>query len=474
MKFNHENIRMSEKQTTIAKSVSLSGTGLHTGNQSTIRFNPAPAGYGYKFVRTDLPGSVEIPALTDYVVDLSRGTTIGIDEVKVHTVEHVLAALVGLKIDNCMIELSANEPPVTDGSSMPYVEVLMEAGITTLEEDRQYFEIDTTIRYNDEEKGVEIVALPNENYRLTVMVDYANPALGSQHTGLFDMEKEFVKEFASARTFCFLHELVALHNEGLIKGGSLESAIVIVDKQSTPEELKLIEKIFNLDHTPVLGETGILDNRQLRFRNEPARHKLLDMIGDLALVGVPLKGQILAARPGHRSNFEFAKKIRQGYLKAQNDPKRKIRKSGAPFLDINQVKQILPHRYPFLLIDKVLDFNEKEQSLVAMKNVTANEEFFNGHFPERPVMPGVLQIEAMAQASGVLIKLLGGEKMKSTMAFFMGIKEAKFRRPVLPGDTLVIHTKILQKRFNTYSFKTTAYVNEAVVAEAELQTALVD
>lgn len=462
-----------EKQRTIARAVSFSGIGLHTGNPSTITFNPAPANYGYVFVRTDVEPNFEVPALIDNVVDLSRGTTLGIGDIRVHTIEHVLAALVGLQIDNCRIELSANEPPVVDGSSIPYVEALLSAGIHEQNAEREYFLIDETIRYTNEEKHVDIVALPNPEYRITVMIDYFNPALGSQHTGMFDLEKEFVKEFAPARTFCFLTEVMDLHKQGLIKGGSLESAIVINDTHISDEELIELQKVFKLDKPPVRGDNGILNGEKLRFKNEPARHKLLDMIGDLALIGVPIKGQILAARPGHASNIEFGKKIRKLYLERKRQERILPSKNKSSVMDIHQILDIMPHRYPFLLIDRVTSFDDTNDTLIAYKNVTINEPFFNGHFPEKPVMPGVLILEALAQTGGLLLFKKFPE-VYGKLAFFMGIKNAKFRKPVFPGDQLIMEVKLVSKRFNTYLFDSKAYVDGVLVTESEFQAAIVE
>ncbi len=462
-----------EKQTTIAQSVSFEGIGLHTGNTSKITFHPADANHGYKFVRTDLENKVEIPALVDYVVDLSRGTTLGIDDVKVHTVEHVLAALAGLKIDNCLIELSANEPPVVDGSSMPYVEALQQAGIKQLDAEREYFEIDETISFSNDEKHIEIVALPNDTFRVTVMVDYFNPALGSQHTGLFDLEKEFVSEFAPARTFCFLTEVEMLRKNDLIKGGSLDSAIVIVDKDMNDGELDNIKSIFNLEDAPKIGESGILNDTPLRFKNEPARHKLLDMIGDMTLIGVPVKGQILAARPGHASNYEFSKLIRKKYLERKQKERYLPNKNKQVVMDIDEIKKYLPHRYPFLLVDRITHLDLDEKIIIGYKNVSVNEPFFPGHFPQKPVMPGVLICEAMAQVGGMLLLQEVGE-LNGRLALFMGIKSAKFRKPVLPGDQLVMEVKMVNKRFNTYWMHGVAMVNGVVAAESEFQVALVD
>lgn len=464
---------MLEKQRTIKRPVSYSGKGLHTGEMTTITFKPAIGNYGYKFVRTDLKEEVEIPALTENVVDLSRGTTLGIDDVKVHTVEHVLAALVGLQIDNCRIELEGSEPPVGDGSSMPYVETLMAAGSVEQEAKRDYLLVDEAIRYTNEERETDIVALPNDDFRVTVMIDYHNPALGSQHTGLFNLEKEFVTEFAPSRTFCFLTEVEMLHDQGLIKGGDVDSAIVIVDRDMDGSELNSIKDRFGLIKAPVLGSNGILNNAELRYKNEPARHKLLDMLGDLALVGAPIKSQVLAARPGHASNFEFAKKLRQEYLKQKPIKKYKLNNSTGALFNIDVIKKILPHRYPFLLVDKVIGMDLEKKTLIAVKNVTVNEEFFNGHFPDKPVMPGVLMLEAMAQTSGLLLYHLE-EAVRDKLLLFMSMNNVKFRNPVIPGDQIVMEVTMTRKRFNTYTYQGTSYVDGKVVAEAELSAAAIE
>ncbi len=462
-----------EKQKTVKSPTSFIGVGLHTGNKSKITFNPAPVNYGIRFVRTDVNSDFEIPALVDYVIDLSRGTTLGKDGIEVHTVEHVLAALTGLGIDNCRIELSANEPPVGDGSAMPYVNAILEAGIEVQDKEVEVFNLKEMIRFKNDEKEIEIVALPNEDYRLTVLVDYANPALGSQHTGLFDFKNEFVPEFASARTFCFLTELQSLHKMGLIKGGSLESGVVIEDKQVSDNELQEIKDIFALEKAPVKGSNGILNNTELRYRNEPARHKLLDIIGDLTLVGVRINAQILAARPGHASNIEVAKKIREQYLKYKTSDK--LKPNVDNYYNIQQILEILPHRYPFLLVDRVLEYNEQEQMLTALKNVSFNEPYFPGHFPGKPIMPGVIILEAMAQVGGILIYtsqvkgITDGKK-----AFFMSINNAKFRKPVVPGDQLIMKLKLVQKKLGAFKFEATAHVDGAIVAQAELQAALVE
>jgi UDP-3-O-[3-hydroxymyristoyl] N-acetylglucosamine deacetylase/3-hydroxyacyl-[acyl-carrier-protein] dehydratase len=460
------------QQQTIKAPVSFSGVGLHTGNQCTMRFIPAPENYGIRFKRIDVGGTPEIPADIDHVVDIARGTTIAVGDIRVHTVEHVLAALTGLQIDNVVIELDSSEPPVGDGSSLPYVEALLSAGLERQEAPKDFLVIDETIQYSDEKRGVEIVALPTDDYRITVMVDYHNPALGSQHTGLFSLEKEFVKEFAPARTFCFLHEVELLREAGLIKGGNLDNAVVIVDREISDEEVRSVAVKLGIEQAVILGTNGILNNKSLRYRNEPARHKLLDMMGDLALIGVPLKAQILAARPGHAANIEFARKIRKLYQQKKLVKKYQHEKIAGVIFDVNAIKRILPHRYPFLLIDKIVEF-VLDEKVVGVKNITANEPFFEGHFPGQPVMPGVLIIEAMAQTGGILL-LNGLENPGSKLAFFLGINNAKFRKPVLPGDTLVLEMQMMSKRPRMSTMSGKAYVDGTLVAEAELTAMIVD
>ncbi len=460
------------QQRTIKQPVSMRGIGLHTGSMTTMTFKPAPEDFGIRFRRVDLGGSPEVPADVDHVVDISRGTTIAIGEARIHTVEHVLAALVGLEIDNILIELDANEPPVGDGSAKPYVDVLLKAGFERQNAPKDYLIIDQTVQYRNEEKGVDIVALPTDDYRITVMVDYHNPALGSQHTGLFNLEKEFITEFAPCRTFCFLHEVEELHSQGLIRGGNLDNAIVIVDRDLSESELRRIAEKLDIRSSVILGANGVLNNRPLHFPNEPARHKLLDMMGDLALIGVPLKAQILAARPGHASNIEFARKVRKLYQQKKLVRKyQHERKEGIVF-DINAIKKILPHRYPFLFVDKIVDFKIDEH-IVGVKNVTANEPFFEGHFPGQPVMPGVLIIEAMAQTGGILL-LNGVENPDNKLVFFMSINNAKFRKPVVPGDQLVFELSMVSRKSRICQMKGRAFVDGTLVAEAEMMASIID
>jgi UDP-3-O-[3-hydroxymyristoyl] N-acetylglucosamine deacetylase/3-hydroxyacyl-[acyl-carrier-protein] dehydratase len=464
---------MRQLQRTIATATSFEGVGLHTGNRSTVTFCPAAESYGLRFVRADLPDAPEIPANVELVTDISRGTTLTHSGAEVHTVEHVLAALVGLEVDNCRIELTANEPPVGDGSALPYTNALIAAGFVDQKAPRGYIEIDQIVDYKNEAKGVEIVALPHSDFRVTVMIDYNNPALGSQHSGMFNLQTEFAHEFAPARTFCFLTEVEMLRREGLIKGGNLENAIVIVDKDIGQEEFSEMSRRLGIEGSVVLGETGILNNGTMRFPNEPARHKLLDMLGDLALVGVPVKAHILAARPGHESNIEFARKLRRLADQKKLLKKFNVQSGSGQVMDINAIMKVLPHRYPMLLVDRILDLDTDAGTIVGLKNVTINEPFFNGHFPGKPIMPGVLIMEAMAQTGGMLlINHLSTDGSK--IALFTGLNNGKFRRPVLPGDQLIFEVKLVSKRFNTFALHGRATVEGVLAAEADISVAIVD
>jgi UDP-3-O-[3-hydroxymyristoyl] N-acetylglucosamine deacetylase/3-hydroxyacyl-[acyl-carrier-protein] dehydratase len=450
----------------------MSGVGLHTGVSTTMVFKPAPENYGIRFRRVDLPNSPEIPADVDHVVDLQRGTTLGIDGARVHTVEHVLAAIAGLQVDNILIELDNIEPPIGDGSAKPFVDMLLDAGLEDQEAPKDYLIIDQVINYQDPARGVQIVALPTDDFRLTVMVDYNNPALGSQHTGLFNMEKEFVTEFSSARTFCFLHEVEMLYDQGLIKGANLDNAVCIVDRDLSDDDLRKLMHKLGLDHSVILGSSGVLNDNKLHYRNEPARHKLLDLIGDLALIGAPIKAQILAARPGHAANIEFARKVRKLYQQKKLVRKYQHEKKEGVIFDVNAIQRILPHRYPFLLIDKIIDFQIDER-VVGVKNVTMNEPFFEGHFPGQPIMPGVLIVEALAQTGGVLM-LNGIENPGNKLVFFMAINNVKFRKPVVPGDQLILEVQVMSRRSKVIQIRGQAFVDGNVVAEGEFTATVVD
>ena len=463
---------MRKLQRTIENEVSFSGVGLHTGNETTITFKSAPANTGIKFIRKDCDNSPEIPALIENVVDISRGTTLGKNGVKVHTVEHVLAAITGLEIDNILVELSANEPPVGDGSALPFVETLLKAGFVDQDSYRNYLVIDETVSYKDEESGVEIVALPTDDFRVTIMIDYNNPTLGSQHTGLFSLQEEFLKEFAPARTFCFLTEVEQLSDEGLIKGGNLDSAIVVVDKEVEPDELERLRDKFLVNQGVKIGDNGIINGVKLRYKNELCRHKLLDLLGDLALVGVPIKAQILAARTGHKANIEFVKKIRKLYEKKKFTKRYQAEEKAGIVFDISAIEKILPHRYPFLLVDKIISF-DMDKHIVGIKNVTRNEPFFNGHFPGQPIMPGVLIVEAMAQVGGILL-LNVGDNPEGKLVLFMGIDKVRFRKPVIPGDQIKFELEMKKRRGPVCMMSGKAYVEGSLVCEAELMATIVD
>lgn len=464
--------KLNPKQTTLKKPVTLSGVGLHTGAAVTLTFHPAEENHGYKFRRTDIEGQPVIEADCDLVTDTSRGTTLEKNGAKVSTVEHVLAALVGAEIDNVLMDITGPEMPILDGSSKPFIEALFDAGIAEQEADREYFEIPYNIHFTDDENQVEIIAMPVDDYRLTVMIDYNSQVLGSQHAAITNIS-EFREEIASARTFCFLHELEYLLENNLIKGGDLNNAIVVVDRVVSQEELDRLAEVFHKPRVEVKKE-GILNNLDLHFQNEPARHKLLDMVGDLALVGMPIKGQIMAARPGHASNVAFAKKIKQVMKK---ELRRK--QDGVPHYDPNQkpiystkdIIRLMPHKHPFLLVDKIIDKDEK--SVTAVKNVTFDEPFFQGHFPGDPIMPGVLQLEAMAQAGGVLI-LSTVPDPENYGTYFLKIDNAKFKDKVVPGDTLVMKMELIEPvRRGICVMKARAWVGDKLVSEAEMMAQII-
>jgi len=456
---------MSDKQRTIKQAVSVSGIGLHTGKKVTLTFQPAPENHWYKFQRVDVEGQPIIEADADLVVDTSRGTTLEKHGVRVHTTEHVLAALVGLGIDNCLIQVDNAEMPIMDGSSIKFIEALEAAEIVEQEADRDYFELKENLTYEDPVKNVEMLAVPQDSYRLTVMVDYNSDILGTQHASIYKVE-EFKEEIARCRTFVFLHELEALLQHNLIKGGDLDNAIVLVDKELPQEKIDHLKKVFNRENVEVKGR-GVLNNTKLHYYNEPARHKLLDIVGDLALVGKPMKIHVLAARPGHAGNVAFAKKIKEVIRKEKAEKDfPKVDLSATPVYNVMEIMRILPHRQPFLLIDKIMDIGPEH--VVGVKNVTMNEEFFKGHFPGEPVMPGVLLVEAMAQCGGILV-LTGVPDPENYLTYFMKIDGVKFKQKVIPGDTVVFSLKLLTPiRRGICHMKGTAYVNNKPVMEAEM------
>lgn len=458
------------KQTTINQAASISGVGLHTGKSATLTFQPAPIDHGYRIQRIDLPDQPIINADVSRVVNTERSTTIQNGHASISTIEHVLSALFGLGIDNVLLQIDGPEMPIMDGSAAPFVEILLAAGIVEQEADREYFIIDEPLTYRDEVTGAELTAMPADDFQVVSMIDFNSALLGQQYAILLDIN-QYATEIAPSRTFVFVHELETLFAHNLIKGGDLSNAIVIADKPVAQATLDELAEKMGRPKVEVNGE-GILNTLDLHFQNEPARHKLLDVIGDVALLGAPIKGKILATKPGHKANVEFTKILKKRLLEQRRlkglpkyDP------DAEPVMDSVKISQWLPHRYPFLLVDKIIELSS--QHVVGMKNLTFNEEFFQGHFPNNPVMPGVLQIEAMAQTGGILA-LSGVEDPGNWDTYFLKIENAKFKQKVVPGDTVFFRLELMAPiRRGICQMRAVAFVGTRIVSEAELTAQIV-
>lgn len=457
-----------QKQKTLAASFSLKGKGLHTGLDIEITFNPAPENHGYKIKRTDLEGQPVIDALAENVVATQRGTVLKKNNVQVSTIEHAMAALYAFEIDNCLIEVNAPEFPILDGSARYFAEAIQKVGSVEQNAPRDYYIVKHKIEVKDEESGASLIILPDEKFTVNVLISFDSPVLNNQFASMNDLS-EFPSELAASRTFVFVREIEMLLNNNLIKGGDLDNAIVIYDQKLPQESLDKLADMMNVPHLN-LKELGYINHEPLVFDNEPARHKLLDVIGDVALIGKPIRGRIIATRPGHKINNLFARMIRKDIKQNEvqapvYDPNRE------PVMDINRIRELLPHRYPFLLVDKIIEIGGNY--IVGVKNITANEPFFQGHFPQEPVMPGVLQVEAMAQTGGLLV-LNSVDEPERYSTYFMKIDGVKFRRKVVPGDTLIFRLELLAPiRRGISTMKGYVFVGDTLVSEAEFMAQIV-
>ncbi len=458
------------KQHTIKTAATITGVGLHTGKQASVTFKPAPVNHGYKFQRVDLDGSPVISADVSRVASTKRGTAIQNGSATIYTVEHVLSALAGLSIDNILIELDGPEVPIMDGSAKAFVEELLKVGRQEQEEEREYFEISEPICYRDEESGTELLALPAEHFQITALIDFNSSVLGHQYASL-DKLDDYKTEIAPCRTFVFLHELEYLLDEDLIKGGDLDNAIVIVDRLMDQQELDALAKRLDKPSVKVEHE-GILNTVDLYFENEAARHKLLDILGDLALIGKPMKGRVVATKPGHTANIEFAKLLKKQYQEQRKlKGKPKYDPNAEPLHNTVDIQKLLPHRFPFLLVDKIIELSEEH--VVGVKNITFNEQFFQGHFPNNPVFPGVLQMEALAQTGGILA-LSTVDDPENWDTYFLKIDNCKFKNKVVPGDTLILKMELLGPiRRGLVQMQGTAYVGNKIVSEGELTAQII-
>ena len=454
-----------DKQHTLANTVSISGTGLHTGLVVDMKLKPAAPGFGIQFQRIDLPGQPVIKADCDLVTETNRGTTLEFGDAKVSTVEHILAALVGMGVDNILIEINGPEIPIRDGSAEPFVQLIGETGVLEQDAAKIWYTLDENISHYDEEKRVEMVAMPSTDYQVTTLIDFNSPVLGTQHAGLKNM-RDFKTEIAPCRTFCFLHELEMLLDNNLIKGGDINNAIVVVDEPISEEKMTRLAKAFNREKMEVKSE-GYLNNLELRFPNEPARHKLLDVVGDLALIGFPVKARIIAHRPGHSTNVAFAKKIKQYIKKTKNiiNSVPVYNPNLPPIYDLAAIEKIMPHLHPFLFVDKVIEMSDTH--IVAIKNVTFTDWFFAGHFPENPVFPGVLQIEALAQTGGILC--ITSQPAGKYDTYFLRVNNCKFKQKVFPGDTMILHMVLNEPiRRGICNMHGTIYVGNKLVTESDM------